>query len=92
MGRARQEAQKLLEEARTAAGRLRDELTAAAEAEKTEILARARREMEHERERVVQELKAEAVDISLAAAERLIHARLDADEDRELVREYIDQL
>jgi F0F1-type ATP synthase membrane subunit b/b' len=31
----------------------------------------------------------EAVEISLAAAERLIRARLDTDENRRLVREYI---
>ena len=89
LARARQEAQRTLDETRQAAGRLREELIAEAEAEKADILERARREMERERERVLDELRAEAVEISLAAAERLIRARLDTDENRRLVREYI---
>lgn len=92
LSRARQEAQRLLDETREAAGRLRQELVAAAEAEKVDILERARREMDRERQRVLEQLREETVDISLAAAERLIKARLDSEGDRRLVREYIGSL
>lgn len=92
LSRARQEAQRLLEETREAAGRLRGELVADAEAEKADILERARREMDRERQRVLEQLREETVDISLAAAERLIKARLDSEGDRRLVREYIGSL
>lgn len=92
LSRARQEAQRLLDETREAAGRLRQELVVAAEAEKSDILERARREMDRERQRVLEQLRAETVDISLAAAERLIKARLDSEGDRRLVREYIGSL
>ena len=92
LSRARQEAQRLLEETREAAGRLRGELVADAEAEKADILERARREMDRERQRVLEQLREETVDISLAAAERLIKARLDSEADRRLVREYIGSL
>ena len=89
LARARQEAQRTLDETRQAAGRLREELIAEAEAEKADILERARREMEREREQVLDELRVGAVEISLAAAERLIRVRLDTDENRRLVRDYI---
>ena len=92
LSRARQEAQRLLDETREAAGRLRQELVAGAEAEKLDILERARREMDRERQRVLEQLREETVDISLAAAERLIKARLDSESDRRLVREYIGSL
>jgi len=92
LSRARQEAQRLLDETREAAGRLRQELVAGAEAEKVDILERARREMDRERQRVLEQLREETVDISLAAAERLIKARLDSESDRRLVREYIGSL
>jgi F-type H+-transporting ATPase subunit b len=92
LSRARQEAQHLLDETREAAGRLRQELVVAAEAEKSDILDRARREMDRERQRVLEQLREETVDISLAAAERLIKARLDSEGDRRLVREYIGSL
>lgn len=89
---ARQEAQGLLDETREAAGRLRQELVADAETEKAQILERARREMDRERERVLEQLRAETVDISLAAAERLIKARLDSEDNRRLVQDYIQRL
>ncbi len=89
---ARQEAQGLLDETREAAGRLRQELVTDAEAEKAQILERARREMDRERERVLEQLRKETVEISLAAAERLIKARLDTEGNRSLVRDYIERL
>lgn len=92
LARARQEAQHLLDETREAAGRLRQELVVAAEAEKSDILERARREMDRERQRVLEQLREDTVDISIAAAERLIKARLDSEGDRRLVREYIGSL
>jgi F-type H+-transporting ATPase subunit b len=42
-----------------------------------------------ERDRAVADLRREAVDISLAAASKLIGERLDADADRRLVQDYL---
>jgi F-type H+-transporting ATPase subunit b len=60
--------------------------------EQDELLARARREIQEERERAVQELRREAVDLSLAAAGKLINERLDSDTDRKLVMNYLSNL
>jgi F-type H+-transporting ATPase subunit b len=57
--------------------------------EQEELLARARREIGAERDRAVAELRREAVDISLAAATKLIEKRLDAETDRKIVLEYL---
>ena len=57
--------------------------------EQEDLLARARREIGAERDRAVAELRREAVDISLAAASRLIEQRLDGESDRRLVLDFL---
>ncbi len=98
-----EEQKRLLAEARTAAhgmvadakGMADKERAVALEKtkqEQEELLARARREIVAERDRAVQELRREAVDLSLAAASRLIGARLDSETDRKLVSTYLSTL
>jgi F-type H+-transporting ATPase subunit b len=60
--------------------------------EQEDLLARARREIGAERDRAVAELRREAVDLSLAAASRLIEKRLDGATDRKLVLEFLASL
>jgi F-type H+-transporting ATPase subunit b len=57
--------------------------------EQEDQLARARREIAAERDKAVAELRREAVDLSLAAASRLIEQRLDGESDRKLVLDYL---
>ncbi len=57
--------------------------------EQDELLARARREISAERDRAVAELRREAVDLSLAAASKLIEKRLDEDTDRKLAMDFL---
>jgi F-type H+-transporting ATPase subunit b len=57
--------------------------------EQEELLQRARRDITEERDRAVAELRREAVDLSLAAASKLIEKRLDSDADRKLVEQYL---
>ncbi len=98
-----EEHKQLLAEARTSAHALIADAKGMAEkeravalektrAEQEELLARARREIGAERDRAVQELRREAVDLSLAAAGRLIGQRLESDADRDLVMKYLTTL
>ena len=57
--------------------------------EQEELLARARREIAAERDRAVADLRREAVDLSLAAAAKLVGARLDSETDRKVVVDYL---
>ena len=57
--------------------------------EQEELLARARREIAAERDRAVAELRREAVDLSLAAASKLVGQRLDGEADRKIVLDYL---
>jgi F-type H+-transporting ATPase subunit b len=60
--------------------------------EQEELLARARREIATERDRAVSDLRREAVDLSLAAASKLIGERLGTDTDRKIVSDYLASL
>jgi F-type H+-transporting ATPase subunit b len=79
----------LLAEARTIAEKERAVAMEKTRQEQEELLDRARRDITAERERAVAELRREAVDLSLAAASKLIEKRLDSDTDRKLVQEYL---
>src|SRR6184192_3424782 len=83
--RARAEAARLLEEhKRTIAG---------AKAEAQEIVARAKAVADKERETLLARARQrEAVDLSIAAASKLLEAQLDSETNRKLVIEYLAQL
>jgi len=57
--------------------------------EQDEMLARARREIVAERDRAVADLRREAVDLSLAAASKLVGERLGSESDRKVVLDYL---
>lgn len=89
---ARSQAQGLLADAKGAAEKERALAVERTRAEQDELLARARREIEAERDKAVRELRREAVDLSLAAAGKLIGERLGDDADRRLVEQYLASL
>jgi F-type H+-transporting ATPase subunit b len=89
---ARTQAHQMMTDAQGAAEKERSHLMEKARQEQEELLARGRRELEEERQRAVADLRREAVDLSLAAAGRLIRQRLDGDADRKLVSDYLSTL
>ena len=85
----RGQAQALLAEAKAQAERERAVAVERTKAEQDDLLARARREITAERDRAIGELRREAVDLSLAAASKLVGERLDSEADRKLVTSYL---
>jgi len=92
LAEARKEAQAILAEGREAGERLREEILEEARQEQAKLLERTRREIEREHARLAADVRREAVDVALAAAERLLRERLDAEDDRRLVEEYVSRL
>jgi F-type H+-transporting ATPase subunit b len=95
-----EEHKRLLEESRSKAHAMMTEAKNIAEKERAsalektrheqeELLARALRDIAAERDRAVAELRREAVDLSLAAASKLVGQRLDSETDRRIVQEYL---
>lgn len=92
LAESRASAQALLADAKSAAEKERAVAMEKTREEQEELLARARRDIQAERDRAVLELRQEAVDLSLAAASKLIGQRLTADSDRKLVEGYLSSL
>ena len=92
LAEGRAAAHSLLAEARVAAEKERALAMERTRQEQEELLERARRDIGAERERAVAELRREAVDLSLAAASKLIGERLNSDTDRKIVQEYLTSL
>jgi len=92
LAEARMQAHALLVEARTTAEKERALAMEKTLEEQQQLLERARRDIVAERDRAIAELRQEAVDLSLAAASKLIGERLTSETDRKLVQEYLSRL
>ena len=89
---ARAEAQEIVAKAKSVAEKERETLLAKARQEYEQLLGRARKEIEAEKEKAILELRREAVDLSIAAASKLIEGNLDTAANRRLVTEYLASL
>jgi F-type H+-transporting ATPase subunit b len=86
---ARTEAQEIVAKAKVVAQKEREALIAKAHEEQEQMLERARREIGAERDKAIVALRREAVDLSIAAATKLVEANLDSDANRKLVTDYL---
>jgi F-type H+-transporting ATPase subunit b len=89
---ARADAHRVMTEARGAADKERAYLLEQAKQEQDAMLQRARRELQAERDRAIVELRREAVDLSLAAASKVVGERLGSETDRRIVIDYLKTL
>lgn len=92
LAKARSEAQEVLAGAKSVAQKEREQLLAKTREEQEQLLERARREIEGEKEKAILALRREAVDLSIAAASKLVEANLDSDTNRRLVLDYLTSL
>ena len=89
---ARAEGARILAEGKSAAEHLREELLARAQKDAEAIVARAGREIDMERLKALTEIKAQAVDLAIAAASKVIDAELDSARHRKLVEDYLREI
>lgn len=89
---ARNEAQDILAKAKAVSQKERETLLAKAREEYDALLSRARKDIETEKDKAILALRREAVDLSIAAASRVIDANLDTDANRKLVTDFLESL
>lgn len=89
---AREESNRIIEEARRTADQLRADIEARAERESAGIVARAQDEIRGERDRVFQELRAQVAEIAVGLAGRVVGESLDAEAHQRLIDQYIDEV
>jgi F-type H+-transporting ATPase subunit b len=86
---ARAEAQALLERAQRAAAEETQRLLEEARAQSERLQKQVREEIGREREAAIAALRGEVADLVLHATAKLLRTRVDAQEDRRLVEEFI---
>jgi F-type H+-transporting ATPase subunit b len=89
---AREESNRIIEEARQTADQMRRDLQAKAEEEAQATVARAQDEIRAERDRVFQELRVQVGQIAVDLAGRVVGESLDERAHQRLIDEYIDEV
>ena len=91
LDKAREEGQAVVSQATQIAERLKEEAKQEARKEAQVIVDRTRVELEEERDKLVDDLRREFVDISISAAEKVISQTLDKDANRRLIEEALEK-
>ena len=89
--KAREEGQAIVGQASQIGDRLKEEARQEARKEAQTIIDRTRVELEEERDKVIDNLRQEFVDISIKAAEKVITETLDEKRHRRLIEETLDE-
>jgi F-type H+-transporting ATPase subunit b len=89
---ARVQADQILSQTRSDANRVRDELKQKAQVEAAGILKNAERQIEMETARALQQIRREAVDISVAIASKLLQRNVSKEDNERLIEETFRQI
>ncbi len=89
---ARNESNRIIEEARQTADQLRKDLMTRAEAEVNELRQRTREDIDAAKGRAMSELRAEVSSLAIELAEKVVGRHLDAESNRALVDSFINEV
>jgi len=89
---ARAEAESIISQSRSDADRLRDEMKQKARAEGAAIVRSAERQIQLETARALQQIRHEAVDLSVTIASKLIGRNLSKEDNARLIEETLQQI
>jgi len=92
LSKARQEMAAIIEKAQRDAEQRRGDILARAHREAEEKAKHFSEELERQKRAAIQELKAETVDLALAATSRLLQEQVSEEKHRSLVLGYLDEL
>ena len=90
--RAREESAQLIRKNQQEVAAAKAELMAQAKKESDDLLAAARKTIQEEKRQAIGELRAQAVDMAIEAAQRLVQVNMDEKKQKQLVEEYLSQL
>jgi F-type H+-transporting ATPase subunit b len=87
--KARKEGQAIIAQATQIGERLKEETKGGARQEAESLIAKARTEIQRERDKTIEELRAEFADIAILAAEKVIKETVDKKKHRKLIDEVL---
>lgn len=91
MKRAQEKAKQVIERAMQDAEKVKTDMTKKAEAEATRIVERAKKEMGAEREKIMNEIRRDAAELAVMAAEKIVKKEINAERHAALVDEVFSQ-
>ena len=91
IGKAREEGQAIISQAAQIGDRLKEEARGEARKEAQALVERARVELERERDKVIDDLRHEFVDIAILAAEKVINETLDKERHKKLIEQAMEE-
>jgi F-type H+-transporting ATPase subunit b len=91
ISKAREDGQALVGQASQIGEKIKEEAKEGARKEAQAIVDRTRAELEEERDRIIDDLRREFVDISISAAEKVIKETLDKERHRKLIEEALEE-
>jgi len=92
LNEARVQAEHILSQTRTDASRLRDELKQKAQSEAAGVIKNAERQIEMETQRALQQIRNEAVDLSVAIASKVLERNVTKEDNERLIEETFKQI
>jgi F-type H+-transporting ATPase subunit b len=92
LAESRAEADSILARTREDANRFRDELKQKAQLEAANVVKNAQRQIELETTRALQQIRAEAVDLSVAIASKILQRNVSTEDNRRLIEETFKQI
>jgi F-type H+-transporting ATPase subunit b len=92
LAQARTEAEAMISRTRSDADRFREELKQKARSEAATIISNAERQLELETSRALQQIRTEAVDISIAIASKLLQKNVTREDNERLIEDTFRQL
>jgi F-type H+-transporting ATPase subunit b len=92
LAEARREAEQIIARTREDAARFREELKQKAQAEAAGIIKNAERQIELETARALQQIRRDAVDLSIAIASKLLQRNVSKEDNERLIEETFRQL
>ena len=92
LAESRREADTILARTREDANRFREELKQKAQAEAANVVKNAERQIELETARALQQIRAEAVDLSVAIASKILQRNVSKEDNQRLIEETFRQI
>jgi F-type H+-transporting ATPase subunit b len=92
MAQANAESMKVLNEAREAAGKIKDEIVHKANEQAKQILEQSKRDIQTEKESALSELRSEVADLAIKTAEKVIKENLDETKQKKIVNDFLNQI
>lgn len=92
MSEANAQSMKVLNEAREAAGKVKDDIVAKANDQAKQILEQSKRDIQTEKESALAELRNVVADLAIKTAEKVIRENLDEAKQKKIVNDFLNQI